>query len=95
MVVPPAGCEVSLGPSLLEHRDVDAALAGDLDRAVVAGVRVAQDAHRRVGGEDALELLGGQIRPIGDDDHAGVLAVADPDAAAVVDARPTSRRPPY
>ena len=44
----------------VEHRDADAALAGDLDRPLVAGVDVAQDAHRRVRRQDALQLLGGE-----------------------------------
>ena len=39
----------------IEHRDADAALAGDLDRPLVAGVDVAQDAHRRVRRQDALD----------------------------------------
>ncbi len=66
--------------------------ARDLDRPLVAGVDVADDAHAGIGGQDPLELPGGQLRAVGHDDHPGVLAVADPGAAAVVDADPGGPR---
>ena len=74
--------------SSLEHRDVHAALARDLDGAFVAGIHVAHHAHARIGGQDALQLARGQLGAVGDDDHARVLAVADARAATVVDAHP-------
>ena len=80
------------GRVALPHRNAHAALLGDLDRAVVAGVDVADDAHAGVVGEHALDLLGGQRGAVGDGDLAGVDGAADADTAAVVDARPTSRR---
>ena len=43
----PARLSDPVRPRCVEHRDADAALAGDLDRALVAGVDVAHDAHRR------------------------------------------------
>jgi hypothetical protein len=67
---------------------VDAAFPGDLDRPLIAGVGVAQYAHRGVRRQDPLQLPGSEVRPVGDDDHPGVLAVADADAAAVMDADP-------
>jgi len=51
-----------------------------------------QDAHRGVRGEHSLELLSREVRPVRDDDHPRVLAVADPDAATVVDADPRRSR---
>ena len=41
-----------------------------------------------IAGQHALEACRGLGRAVGDDDHAGVQAVADADAAAVVDAHP-------
>src|SRR3954454_3619648 len=70
------------------HRDGDATLPRDLDGPLVACVDVAEDAHRRVRGQDPAELLGGEVGAVGDDDHPGMLAIADPDAAAVVDRDP-------
>ena len=70
------------------HRDADAALVGDLERALVAGIGVADDAHAGIGGQDALQARGGLGRSVGDDHHAGVERVADADAAAVVEADP-------
>ena len=58
----------------------------------VAGVEVAHDAHAGVGREHALEALRRLVGAVGDDDHAGVDRVADPDAAAVVDADPGRAR---
>ena len=72
----------------LEHRDLDAALAGDVDRPLVAGVDVAHDAGAGVGGEHALEAGRGLRRAVGDHHHAGVDRVAHADAAAVVDGDP-------
>ena len=73
-------------------REVEPALARDVERLLVAGVGVPHDARAGVGREDALELRRGRVGPVGDDDHAGVDRVADPDAAAVVDADPGRAR---
>ena len=70
----------------------DAALAGDVDRALVAGVDVAHDAHARVGRQHALQLARRELGAVGDAHHAGVLAVADAHAAAVVDRHPGRAR---
>ena len=67
------------------------ALGRDLERALVAGVGVADHAHPRVGGQHPVELLGGELGAVGDADHPGVDRAADPDPAAVVDATPSSR----
>ena len=61
---------------------------GEFDGFGVAGVGVADDAHAGVGGQRPLQPAGGCFRAVGDDDLAGVQAVADADAAAVVDADP-------
>ena len=45
-----------------------------------------------IGREHALEPLGRRVGPVGDDDHARVDRVADPDPAAVVDAHPGRAR---
>ena len=58
----------------------------------VAGVGVTHDARARVGGQHPLEPFGCVGRAVGDDDHAGVDRVADPDPAAVVDADPGRAR---
>lgn len=55
---------------------------------VVSGVGVAEDAHHGVIGEDAFDALVGVGSAIADDDLAGVLGVADADAAAMVKADP-------
>ena len=58
----------------------------------VAGVEVTHDARAGVGREHALEPLGSLVGAVRDDDHPGVDRVADPDAAAVVDAHPGRAR---
>ena len=65
---------------------------GGRDRLRVAGVGVAEDARARIGREHALEPLGHLVAAVGDDDHARVDRVADPDAAAVMDADPRRAR---
>ena len=67
-------------------------LARGVERLVVAGVGVAHDARAGIGREHALEPLRRVVGAVGDDDHAGVDRVADPDAAAVVDADPGRAR---
>jgi hypothetical protein len=53
---------------------------------------VAHDAGARVGREHSLESLCRVGAAVGEHDHAGVDRVADPDAAAVVDADPGRAR---
>ena len=65
---------------------------GGVERLVVARVGVAHHARARIGREHALEPLGRLVGAVGDDDHARVDRVADPDAAAVVDADPRRAR---
>ena len=50
-----AACCSSTASAGLEHRHLHAALAGDVDRPLVARVDVAHDAGAGVGGQDALE----------------------------------------
>jgi hypothetical protein len=45
-------------------------------------------AHGEVAGEHALQAAGGFFGAVGDDHLTSVLAVADADAAAVVEAHP-------
>src|SRR3954454_20926163 len=56
-----AGPEPPCCASDLRHRHPDAALGGDLDRAVVPRVDVPDHAHAGVVGEHPLDLLGGQV----------------------------------
>src|SRR5438067_2201859 len=67
-----------------EVRRARAVCAREVDRFGVAGVDVAQHAHPGIGGEDALESALRLVGAVGDHHHAGVLRVADADAAAVV-----------
>ena len=48
---------------IVEHRDADTALARDLDGPLVAGVRVAEDAHARVGRQHALSFCAARSVP--------------------------------
>ncbi len=63
-------------------------VACGVDGSGVAGVDVTHHAGPRIGREHALEALCHLVGAVGDDDHARVDRVADPDAAAVVDADP-------
>ena len=67
-------------------------LARGVERLVVAGVGMAHDAGARIGGEHPLEPLRRIRAAVGEHDHAGMDRVADPDAAAVVDADPGRAR---
>ena len=71
-----------------QHRYLDAALACNLSRASVAGIDVAGHAHAGVGGQHPFQAHSRFRRAVGDDHLAGVQAVADADAAAVVEADP-------
>src|SRR5450756_2299867 len=91
--IPPVFPFLCRGRSLLgvsvpvfEHRNADSAFASDLDRSLIAGVCVTDDAHSRIGGEDAFQLLGREVRAVGDYHHSGMLRVADSGAPAMVDA---------
>src|SRR6185503_10668756 len=81
----------SLVTRRLGARDFEAVLARGLLRLVVAGVEVAEHTCSRIRGQDPLEPLGRVARAVGNDDHARVDGVADPDAPAVMNADP--RRP--
>ncbi len=63
-------------------------LVGRGDRLGIARVDVPDDSHPGIGRQDTLEPRRHLVGAVGDDDHAGVDRVADPDAAAVVDADP-------
>ena len=63
-------------------------LASGVECLVVPGVCVAHHAGAWIGREHTLEPFRRVGRAVGEDDHAGVNRVADPDAAAVVDADP-------
>ena len=64
-----------------------------LERVGVARVGVAHHARAGIRREHALDPFRHRVRPVGDDHHAGVDRIADPDAAAVVDAHPRGARP--
>ena len=59
-----------------------------VDRQLVAGIGMAHDARRGIVGQDALQPARRRLGAVGDDDHAGVLRITDPDAAAIVDRNP-------
>src|SRR5215212_3034328 len=73
---------------LLAHRKSNAALAGDVDSAFVACVSVANHTHPGIGRQHALELLCRQQRAVGDNDHAGMLAIANARPATVMNGHP-------
>src|SRR5215472_16750660 len=77
---------------MLGHGDADPPVAGHLGRLVVARVDVADHAHTRVVGEDALQFGPGQRGAVGDADLPGVDGPADADPAAVVHAYPRRTR---
>src|SRR3546814_5601684 len=72
----------------VQHRQVEALLAGAVDGVLVAGVGVAHDAGSRVVPQHALDSFRGGLAAVADDDHAGVLREAHADAAAVVQRHP-------
>src|SRR5262245_22055238 len=67
------------------HGNIYAGVCRAVAGEVVARVGVPQYAHRRVVGQHAFEPAGGLGGAVCDNDLAGVLAVADADAAAVVE----------
>ena len=80
-------------PSAHAHgRQVERVRARSGERVLVARIGVAGDTHPGIGREHALEPLGRVVGPVGDDDHARVDGVADPDPAPVVHAHPSRAR---
>ena len=69
---PADGHPVDPGGSGLTHRDTDTALLGHLDRPVVAGVGVTDDAHPGVVGQHPLDLLRRQLAAVGHADLPGM-----------------------
>ena len=68
-----------------KHGKPNAVAPGALLRKLVTCIRVAHDPGRRVIPEHASDLFRGRRRAIGDQRHAGMLLIADPDAAAVME----------
>src|SRR5699024_12636890 len=75
-----------------DHRHALTAGAGDFGGTIVTGVAVADDAHARVVGEQAGELLRGEVGAVGHGDLTGVDGAADADAAAMVEGHPSGTR---
>src|SRR5439155_19359782 len=73
---------------LAETRQIEPFVAGAFDRGVVARVGVAHDAAGRIIPEHARDPLRRFRRTVGDDHHAGMLGIADTDAAAMVQRDP-------
>ncbi len=84
----PGGVGLAAPRVRVGHRDPNAALAGDLERSLVARIGMADDAHPRIGRQHPLQAGGGRIGPVGHDDHPRVQRVPDAHATAVVDADP-------
>src|SRR6056297_424076 len=82
--------ESSLSPPI--ERNVQPLFFRACPGVVVAGRDVTEHPHGRVVGEHAPESCGRFGRAVGDDDLAGVLGIADADAAAVVEAHPGRAR---
>ena len=57
-----------------------------------ANETVSNDPHTRIGSQDSFQASRHSRRAIGDDDHAGMLRIADADSAAVVDRHPGGAR---
>ena len=62
--------------------------AREIDRARITSISVANDAHSRIAREHALEATRRCFRSVRDDDHAGMLRIADADAAAIMNRNP-------
>jgi len=60
-------------------------LSGSFNRFWVPGIDVAGNSHARIGGQHALQASCGSRGAIGNDDHAGMLAVTDAYPAAVME----------
>ena len=58
------------------------------DGVIIAGIGMAHHPCRRIVPKHALDTSRSGWRAIGDDDHAGMLAEPDPDAAAVMERHP-------
>ena len=75
-----------------DARDLQPACLCGIERLGITRVDVPQHAHARVGREHPLEPLRLRVGAVGEDDHARMDRVADPDAAAVMDAHPRRSR---
>src|SRR3954469_16752222 len=69
---------------LLRHWNVDVVLCREFDCAFIPGVGVPNNSHPWIGSEHALNAALCRIGAIRDDNHTGVLRVADANATAVV-----------
>ena len=74
--------------SKLLHRNLHIILLSKFDSSLVAGIRVSDNSHPRIGGQYSLDTFCGFRSAVGDYYLAGVEAVADADAAAVVERHP-------
>src|SRR6185437_6014625 len=72
VIFQPSGTELGEFSCPGPHWYRDVAVRGDLGRAIVAGVDVADHPHGRVVGEHPLELLGGERGAVGDSHLPGV-----------------------
>src|ERR1035437_8825421 len=72
----------------LQPGPLDAVRLGEADGLGIAGIGVANYAQAGVAGEDPFQAAIHLCRAVGHHDHAGMLRVADADAAAIVDAYP-------
>ena len=70
------------------HGNVDASLARNLERPLIAGVGMPHHAGAGVVGQDALQFRRRCLAAVGHHDHARVDRAADADAAAVMNAHP-------
>src|ERR1051326_2951140 len=75
-------------PALLFHRAADSMFARELCRFIVTGVGVPDDAEPGIARQHTLQPPLRLLRAVRAHHHSGVLGIADPHAAAVVDRDP-------
>ena len=73
-------------------RQFQPVLLGALDGDVIARIGMAHDAARRIVPQHPLQASRRIVAAVADDHHAGMLRIADADAAAMMDRNPGGAR---
>src|SRR5262249_28960857 len=84
--------EIDLIARLRLYRKADVMRGGEFDGTRVPRIGVAENAHARIAGENALQSALGTLSAVGDDPHAGVLQKPDAAATAIMDRYPRRSR---